>query len=118
MPQRPNIVWVIPDDTNHGMLGYAGVKALSPNIDSIAHNGVILDQFHCVSPACGPSRYSYLTGHYGGRCPADSFVNGLDVDCFVECLISHAIQPVPEPSALVLSAIAPLILLCWRRKRR
>lgn len=29
--------------------------------------------FHCVSPAWTPSRYNYLTGHYGGRCPADSF---------------------------------------------
>ena len=70
---KPNIVWIIPDDTNHKMLGYGGGKVLSPNLDSIARNGVALDQFHCSAPACGPSRYTYLTGHYGGRCPTDEF---------------------------------------------
>lgn len=72
-PKRPNIVWIIPDDTSHGMLGFGGGKALSPNLDSIAQNGVQLSQFHCSSPACAPSRYSYFTGHYGGRCPSDNF---------------------------------------------
>jgi len=80
MSKRPNIVWIIPDDTNRGMLGYSGGNMLSPNIDSIARNGVVLDQFHCVSPACGPSRYSYLTGHYGGRCPAEQFISEGDSD--------------------------------------
>jgi len=71
--QRPNVIWVIPDDTNHGMLGFNGGKVLSPNLDSIAENGVVLSQFHCSSPACAPSRYSYLTGHYCGRCPSPGF---------------------------------------------
>lgn len=71
--RRPNIIWIIPDDTNHGILGYGGGQVLSPNIDSISRQGVVFDQFHCVSPACGPSRYNYLSGHYGGRCPSEQF---------------------------------------------
>lgn len=68
--QRPNILWFISDDTSHGMLGYAGGRALSPNIDSVARSGVSFDNFFCVSPACAPSRYNYLTGRFGGRCPS------------------------------------------------
>ncbi len=70
---KPNIIWIISDDTSHKMLGYAGGKVLSPNIDSIASNGIEFTHFHCVSVSCTPSRYNYLTGHFGGRCPADSF---------------------------------------------
>jgi len=36
--------------------------------------------FHCVSAACGPSRYNYLTGHYGGRCPSESLWNRTKAD--------------------------------------
>lgn len=73
MSESPNIVWIIPDDTNHRMLGFGGGAVLSPNLDSIARNGVVFRQFHCSAPACGPSRYTYFTGHYGGRCPTDEF---------------------------------------------
>ena len=69
MSNKPNIVWIVSDDTNDGMLGYTGGKMLTPTIDSIARNGIAFTQFHSVAPACGPSRYSYLTGHYPGRSP-------------------------------------------------
>lgn len=70
---RPNILWIISDDTAHRELGHGGGEVLSPNLDDLAANGVSFNQFHCASSACAPSRYNYLTGHYGGRCPADSF---------------------------------------------
>ena len=73
MSGKPNIVWIISDDTNFGMLGYTGGKVLTPNIDSIARNGVALSRFHTAAPACGPSRYCYLTGRYPGRCPLSDF---------------------------------------------
>ncbi len=73
--KKPNIVWIISDDTSHKMLGYAGGNVLSPNIDSIAENGIEFTHFYCASVSCTPSRYNYLTGHYGGRCPAESFKN-------------------------------------------
>ena len=69
MSNKPNIVWIVSDDTNDGMLGYTGGNMLTPTIDSIARNGVAFTQFHSVAPACGPSRYSYLTGHFPGRSP-------------------------------------------------
>jgi arylsulfatase A-like enzyme len=68
--KKPNILWFISDDTSADALGYTGGRALTPNIDSIARDGVIFENFFCVSTVCTPSRYNYLTGQYGGRCPA------------------------------------------------
>ncbi len=71
--KRPNILWFITDDTNVEMLGYAGGQVLTPNIDRIAREGVVFTQFHTTSPACCPSRYSYLSGLYPGHCPDPRF---------------------------------------------
>ena len=70
---KPNIVWFITDDTNHEMLGYTGGKVLTPHIDRIAADGVVFTNYHTASPACCPSRYSYLTGLYPGHCPDTRF---------------------------------------------
>ncbi|MCF7853153.1 MAG: sulfatase-like hydrolase/transferase [Candidatus Pacebacteria bacterium] len=70
---RPNILRIVSDDTSEEMLGYSGGNVLTPNIDSIAGNGVVFDNFHCPSTVCMASRYAALTGHYCGRCPAESF---------------------------------------------
>lgn len=70
---KPNIVWFITDDTNHEMLGYTGGKVLTPRIDGIAADGVVFTNYHTASPACCPSRYSYLTGLYPGHCPDRRF---------------------------------------------
>ncbi len=71
--KRPNIVWFITDDTGDCMLGYADGPVMTPNIDRIAREGVTLNQFHTVAPACGPSRYAYLTGMFPGHCPSPRF---------------------------------------------
>lgn len=63
---KPNIVMIVADD-----LGYAdiGVQAVSkdvrtPNIDSIAHDGVRFIAGYVSCPVCSPSRAGFLTGRY------------------------------------------------------
>ncbi len=73
--KRPNIVWFITDDTGDCMLGYAGGNVLTPNIDRIAHEGVVATQYHCSAPACTPSRWSYIRGQYPGRCVSSRFMD-------------------------------------------
>ena len=72
---KPNILWFLTDDTGSGMLGYGNGPVLTPFIDSIADNGVVSTQFHCSAPACGPSRFSYLSGVHPGHCTAPRFTN-------------------------------------------
>ncbi len=89
--KHPNIVWFITDDTNVDMLGYAGGTVLTPAIDRIAHEGVVCTQYHCSSPACCPSRFSYLTGLHPGHSldsrfrgafpPGQPYSIGFNVQC-------------------------------------
>ena len=52
----------------------------TPNIDSIAENGVMMDNFYAASPVCSPSRFSMLTGRYSSRGYLDNVVFPTVVD--------------------------------------
>jgi arylsulfatase A-like enzyme len=61
---RPNVVIFLADDAGWGDYGFSGnMAAATPNIDSIAKNGVSLDRFY-VCPVCSPTRAEFLTGRY------------------------------------------------------
>ena len=62
----PNIVIVYCDDLGYGDIGPYGSKILTPNLDRMAEEGVLLRQF-CASPVCSVSRAALLTGRYGVR---------------------------------------------------
>ena len=68
---RPNILFILTDDQGAWAMGCAGNSEIrTPDLDRLARTGTRFENFFCVSPACTPSRYNYLTGRYGGRCPA------------------------------------------------
>jgi arylsulfatase A-like enzyme len=65
---RPNVIVFLADDAGWGDYSQSGNKQVStPNIDSIAQNGVSLERFF-VCPVCSPTRAEFLTGRYHGRC--------------------------------------------------
>jgi arylsulfatase A-like enzyme len=72
--RRPNVVCIMPDDTDFVWLSCYGGRTPTPNIDRIAANGARFEQMYCSASACTPSRYTYLTGHYAGRCPDAHFL--------------------------------------------
>ncbi|KAL5252159.1 hypothetical protein ACHWQZ_G015078 [Mnemiopsis leidyi] len=61
--QSPNIIFIFADDLGNADVGYMGSEILTPNIDTLAHSGVILNQ-HYVQPQCSPSRAAFVTGRY------------------------------------------------------
>lgn len=65
---RPNILYVCADDLGYGELGCYGMKEVpTPNIDSIAANGIRFTSGYVSSPMCSPSRAGAMTGRYQGR---------------------------------------------------
>lgn len=46
-----------------GCYGYG--RNTSPNIDSVAEEGVVFDEYYCPNAPCLPSRASLVTGQYG-----------------------------------------------------
>lgn len=67
-PRRPNIVLIVADDLGYGELGCQGNQEIpTPNIDSIAKNGVRFTAGYVTAPYCSASRAGLLTGRYQTR---------------------------------------------------
>jgi arylsulfatase len=68
--ERPNVVLVLMDNFGYGEVGVYGGGVMrgapTPNIDSIAAQGLQLTNFN-VEAECTPSRAALLTGRYGIR---------------------------------------------------
>ena len=65
---RPNVIIIIADDLGYADVGYQGSPDMvTPNIDSIARNGVQFSAGYVSAPVCGPSRAGLLTGVYQNR---------------------------------------------------
>lgn len=58
--QQPNVVIFMADDLGWADVGYQGSEYPTPNIDSIAAEGVKLNRFY-TSPKCTPTRAAMLT---------------------------------------------------------
>ncbi|AJR03725.1 arylsulfatase [Siansivirga zeaxanthinifaciens] len=61
--QSPNIILVLADDLGFSDLGCYGSEINTPNLDSLANNGIRYTQFYNTSRCC-PTRASLLTGLY------------------------------------------------------
>ena len=65
--KKPNVVVILADDQGWGDLSLNGnVNLKTPNIDSLARDGVSFDRFF-VCPVCSPTRAEFLTGRYHPR---------------------------------------------------
>ena len=65
---KPNIILIMADDLGWQDVGFNGSKtALTPNIDAMADNGLVLDRFYSASPVCSPTRGSVMTGRHPHR---------------------------------------------------
>jgi len=67
---KPNIVFILADD-----LGYADISCFgrrdyqTPNIDSLALDGLKLTDAYANSSVCSPTRFALLSGRYQYRFP-------------------------------------------------
>lgn len=65
--RHPNIVFILADDLGYGDLAcFGGKDVKTPNIDSLARDGMKLTNFY-VHQRCSPSRLAFMTGSYAHR---------------------------------------------------
>jgi len=93
--KRPNIIYIMTDDQSaivptkedkatqfqdsKGVqshpFGFNGDdEVYTPIIDDLAKNGIVFNRAYVSSSVCSPSRYTMLTGRYGGRSEGTSFM--------------------------------------------
>jgi arylsulfatase len=57
----PNVVFIILDDVGFSQLGCYGSEIETPNMDRLAENGLLFNNFHTTA-LCSPTRACLLTG--------------------------------------------------------
>ena len=73
----PNVLFVIADDCTFRDIGCYGGQALTPNIDSLAQQGMRFTHCFQQAPMCSPTRHAIYTGIYpvkSGAYPNHTFV--------------------------------------------
>ena len=71
--EKPNILWIYAEDTSPWMGCYGDrINAgLTPNIDSIAHAGVVFKRTFVPAPVCSATRSAIMAGQnpirFGGH---------------------------------------------------
>lgn len=66
--RKPNVIVLLSDDVGYGEFGFQGNKQIpTPNIDSIAKNGVRFTSGYIAATYCSPCRAGLLTGRYPTR---------------------------------------------------
>ncbi len=73
--KHPNILFITTDEHRFDSLGcYGNTVIRTPNIDSIAAQGVLFDRGYVQNPMCMPSRMAIMTGRYCSE-------NGCNINC-------------------------------------
>ena len=68
---KPNVVLIIMDDVGYGDYGgYGATDIRTPNIDSLARDGVRFTDFY-AAPTCSPTRAALISGRYQQRVRID-----------------------------------------------
>lgn len=70
--KKPNVIIILCDDAGYADFGVTGDKLIpTPQIDSLAHDGVICTQGYVTASTCTPSRMGLMAGRYQQRFGAE-----------------------------------------------
>jgi len=61
---RPNILWLISEDTSPDMGCYGDTLVKTPNLDRLAREGTLFTNAFVTAPVCSASRSGFMTGMY------------------------------------------------------
>ncbi len=68
---KPNVVFILADDLGYSDIGSYGGDIATPNLDSLAKNGLRFTQFYNTA-RCWPTRGALMTGYYAQQIHRDA----------------------------------------------
>jgi arylsulfatase A-like enzyme len=71
---KPNVIFILADDLGYSDLGCYGGEIQTPNLDSLAANGLRFTQFYNTA-RCWPTRGALLSGYYAQQIHRDALPN-------------------------------------------
>ena len=64
-PAHPNVIFIMTDDQSQwGVGAYGNKEIVTPHLDQLARDGVLLRHAFVTTPVCSASRATFLTGLY------------------------------------------------------
>jgi len=100
----PNIVFILADDLGYGDLSsYDATDIKTPNIDSLAQEGMRFTDYYAAANTCSPSRAALMTGRYPPRTGVNAVltydtVEGLPLD---EITIAELLRDAGYTTAMI-----------------
>ncbi|BCX46218.1 hypothetical protein HAHE_01260 [Haloferula helveola] len=91
--RRPNVIFIITDDQKRDDVGFLTGKALTPNLDRIAKQGVRFENSYTCSTVCTPSRYACITGRFPSRCTSPSFLGDITPERVTKVYFNTHLEP-------------------------
>lgn len=82
--QRPNILWIVSEDTSPLMGCYGDTYATTPNIDQLARNGVLYQNAFAPAPVCALSRTTIITGLHATTMGTDNMRSDYPIPGFIK----------------------------------
>lgn len=73
-PPPPNFILLFTDELQFSDLGSYGGDIPTPQLDSLAAEGLRFTGAYTPASMCTPSRFAVLTGQFPGRCASNSFL--------------------------------------------
>jgi arylsulfatase A len=89
----PNVIFILADDLGYGEVGFNGQKKiLTPHLDRMAREGMVLSRHYSGNAVCAPSRAVLLTGLNPGQAPVR---DNVDVGSGEQTPLPAGIQTLP-----------------------
>ncbi|TWT81534.1 Arylsulfatase [Planctomycetes bacterium CA13] len=90
--KQPNIIFILADDLGFNQIGaYGDTPIKTPNLDSLAKNGIRFTQAYAGNTVCSPSRVSLFTGRDGRLMDNNSNTVQLEaIDVTIAHVLKHA----------------------------
>ena len=81
---RPNILWIVSEDTSPLMGCYGDTYATTPFIDKLAQTGVLYQNAFATAPVCALARSTIITGLHASTMGTDNMRSDYPIPAFIK----------------------------------